>query len=750
MKFRITALIGAATVIMCVASASQRNQHVAKESASSYPIAGSHLLHRDDAMVREYFRKHPEALHPSPLQKGSAWGFTVGSTHTWTSINFTTNVFFDVPSTCRAVGTHCYIFVEDASWGSKVTQAVIDSVEKAFDTATPADPNKGIYEMDVDAFGNPPDVDSDPRIIILIMDIQDGYNGSGGYVAGYFHSVNELPTKGAGSDPNSNHAEIYYLDCNPANLTSEGGLVEGMSTTAHEFQHMIHFNYDQNEMTFINEGCSLVAEVNAGYSLYDQSGYTSEPNHYLFDWRNNDNTAVLRDYSRAARFMVYMRDQFTMGFFKPLVQSTSIGVSGINAALTSIGSSLTFNTVLGDWLIANAVNSSAVDTAYKYKYPVITKVTGDAYFNPNVDTTTRTVQGYAADYISFVNGSDLTASLTLPDQSPLTMKVVTTGSGGTTIGDVTSGTPYHFPEFGNTISTVTFIVMNTTTTSSQQYTLLASGISSSVEMKYDQTEPVGYLPGDPNDTVCVVFNAVSNGTLDSVRVAIRRAGSMKGGVWQYSGKRGGSPLGTPLVTNISAQVTETPSVPYPVPWPNWGVVDLSSQNISTSSSFAVAFVNEGQDGSTMPRVMVTESPIPSQISSLTYVADANPGWFYIPSNSAGDSVFTYLIRAYVSVSNPAGVKQTVELTPREFSLSQNFPNPFNPSTKIRYVLPSQSYVSLKVYDLLGKEIATLVDGVQSAGEQSIDFTAYNIPSGIYFYTLRAGNFIETKKMIVLK
>ena len=86
----------------------------------------------------------------------------------------------------------------------------------------------------------------------------------------------------------------------------------------------------------------------------------------------------------------------------------------------------------------------------------------------------------------------------------------------------------------------------------------------------------------------------------------------------------------------------------------------------------------------------------------------------------------------------------------EFSLSQNYPNPFNPSTTIKFQIPELSFVTFKVYDVLGNEMRTLVNEEKSIGSYEVNFDASGLPSGIYFYRLKAGPFVETKKMLLLK
>ena len=99
---------------------------------------------------------------------------------------------------------------------------------------------------------------------------------------------------------------------------------------------------------------------------------------------------------------------------------------------------------------------------------------------------------------------------------------------------------------------------------------------------------------------------------------------------------------------------------------------------------------------------------------------------------------------------PVAVEIDTILVPNKFELSQNYPNPFNPSTVIRYHLPLVSHVSLKVFDVLGNEIVSLVNEEKPAGSYEAEFNASQLSSGIYLYKIRAGSFVETKKMILMK
>jgi hypothetical protein len=103
-----------------------------------------------------------------------------------------------------------------------------------------------------------------------------------------------------------------------------------------------------------------------------------------------------------------------------------------------------------------------------------------------------------------------------------------------------------------------------------------------------------------------------------------------------------------------------------------------------------------------------------------------------------------------SLTNSSEVREVSSTIPRAFSLGQNYPNPFNPSTKIQFHLASSAFTSLKVYNVLGKEAATLVNDYLQPGNYESTFDASHLSSGLYFYQLQTGNLIDAKKMNLIK
>ncbi|MDP4175537.1 MAG: T9SS type A sorting domain-containing protein, partial [Bacteroidota bacterium] len=117
-----------------------------------------------------------------------------------------------------------------------------------------------------------------------------------------------------------------------------------------------------------------------------------------------------------------------------------------------------------------------------------------------------------------------------------------------------------------------------------------------------------------------------------------------------------------------------------------------------------------------------------------------------------DDVRSQIIDKILSISSTSttDVNANSNAAPKDYELAQNYPNPFNPSTSIKYSIPQNSMVSLKVYDILGKEVASLVNEQKSAGSYEVNFNANSLSAGMYIYELKAGNFTQTKKMMLIK
>jgi hypothetical protein len=122
------------------------------------------------------------------------------------------------------------------------------------------------------------------------------------------------------------------------------------------------------------------------------------------------------------------------------------------------------------------------------------------------------------------------------------------------------------------------------------------------------------------------------------------------------------------------------------------------------------------------------------------------------SNDSSKNYYKSLLSCEVDGNN-YGILTDIgpeEIKLGEYYLKQNYPNPFNSTTTINYSVAKRSVVSIKIFDILGREIQTLVDEEKSPGNYNVKFNGNNLPSGVYFYRLRAGAFSETKKLILLK
>jgi hypothetical protein len=192
---------------------------------------------------------------------------------------------------------------------------------------------------------------------------------------------------------------------------------------------------------------------------------------------------------------------------------------------------------------------------------------------------------------------------------------------------------------------------------------------------------------------------------------------------------------SPLLWASAGSRENAPDAPYTIR--TWYGYDTELKQVVDSISWGVTFAGNPTYDDTVANAQAAR---PRGIAFTASGDTAYVGMFLADSNSVK-----------MFVRNAVGVSRNPDAIAREFELSQNYPNPFNPTTQITFSLKNSSSITLKVYDVLGKEIATLADGVHSAGVYTARFDALHLSGGVYFYTLKTSEgFVETKKMLLIK
>ncbi|MCF8374471.1 MAG: hypothetical protein K9H64_22815 [Bacteroidales bacterium] len=205
-----------------------------------------------------YHENANRAIHEQIKNSKNTTAYSVGDTKTFWRWDLTVMppTWISEPATCRAAGARSYVFVANANWGSSMTQDDVDSVFHYLENVTLNDTSIGIVELATTYFGPIPDeIDNDEKVIFFFSAL--GSFGASVF-DGYFSHFNQMTEAEAQlTGDHSNECEMLYMSCHPVNPTSYSNL----SVLTHELQHLIHFGQDENEDSWINEGCSEFAMV---------------------------------------------------------------------------------------------------------------------------------------------------------------------------------------------------------------------------------------------------------------------------------------------------------------------------------------------------------------------------------------------------------------------------------------------------------------------------------------------------------
>jgi hypothetical protein len=398
-------------------------------------------------------------------------------------------------ATVRGKGSHCYVWVEDSSWNAgHMDSADVAFIVEHFDHLSVRDSTKGVWQWNTGSFGMPPDVDNDSLVNLMYYNIGTFHGYS---FDGFWYFYDEYPDSIAYPQLgyHSNEMEVVYIDDYPNNP----GTDYRVAIVAHEFEHMIHFNYDPAEELWVNEGAAELAMWLYG-SPDRISEFNTAPNNDLTDW-----TGSWGDYIQTYLFFLYMYEQYGERVGEPLiktiVQNPLTNTAGIDSSLAQLGISQTYRSVFTDWVVANYMRDT-IPYGGRYGYygeqvPAFTLMRSHTTYPVDV---TSFVYRWAAVYARFRQGSNLNLGLNGADNGAFKAQVVARDTVNRTfvldsiLLDPLQAGQITIPGFGTTYQEVILIPTNVNPypyDSSFNYTATATGIE----------ENPGLLPARVNLTV---------------------------------------------------------------------------------------------------------------------------------------------------------------------------------------------------------------------------------------------------------
>jgi len=330
-------------------------------SAQNDWVDATHLFEEEVRSVIDTVSRDPE---PMFLMRNRAAApeirsFAIGDTQTFWTKNIVENKFEETRAVLKAIGKNCYVFLEE---GKTLAPEAIEKVRKNFDEV--------IYPTNTTNFGSEwkPGIDGDDRIYLLMFDIKDGYNGTGGFVGGYFYAIDAYQQEKLPVHLKSNEREMLYLDINPSDPASD----RFQNTIAHEFQHMIHFNQDSSEYTWVNEACSQIAPYLCGFGHANQVvSFMRTPDNSLTAWSKQQ---MLANYGQVYFWAQYIStriastDERRRAFIRRMVSQKSQGLSGLNAAIDKQGIKNNVRNLFRSFCVANYLNDDRIARgAYSYE-----------------------------------------------------------------------------------------------------------------------------------------------------------------------------------------------------------------------------------------------------------------------------------------------------------------------------------------------------------------------------------------------
>jgi uncharacterized protein (DUF2237 family) len=679
-----------------------------------------------------------------------------------------------------------------------VSDMRIEEYRQALEEATPdlsLDPSKGVFALDESVFGQAPvyPEGSDGVVDVLVYELASGIAG--------FVSPTDIDPNAKASEGNQGEVLHIWVD---GFSRDDDTRIE--SVTAHEYQHLIMENYDTREIQFVNEGLSEYAQLMVGYTAVIPLYLLVDPPEYnisFFSWRNGEDNIFL-DYTRASTWHGYLGDQLGSELTGSITRHPQIGLEGYKAVLAEANFPRTMDDLIVDFYTALIVNDLSVDPRFGIVDPVRTsqidiQLPKDRRFDglkgteANLDSLV--IQPGGAEYFEWSNVTDLTFTFDAKASSDLIdarrqharLRIIAEPIGGGDV-QVLDFMPSSEPRLvEGTFKKVTLVAADVRPEVLALPAYLHSSWSANANLQIvsyaygqdipfiDQVDgPLAFtMASGPDAAFAVRFPVPPGGQLSDVELGVFHLNEWGQGsenaprdylltIWDNDNGFPGNVIYSEVHEDSSPAQRVTIAA---YRWQDFEFSPALGKTLVLPDTIYVGAREVGVDDNYMViwAARANSQAFPNLRPVDTgYIGGADdqgarvwvPSWdITFTSSAEGDLPLrssALPVRARFIVDPEAvAIEETGEL-PVSMALRQNYPNPFNPSTRIEFALPEAQNVQLKVFDMVGREVATLIDGPRAAGTYKLTVNGSDWASGMYIYRLQAGDRQIVKRMILLK
>ena len=791
------------TVSLCATAFGQDARRVYPESGDSAIKQEPYVIHVTDLLTmspegQEALRKYHERKAAGLLPVRDPQPAKAGELRTFRVLNFTTRELDEIEFESKGdsindpaqSGFRLWVEVAELNNGN-VTDGDIAALIEHLAAKTPPNsfnPDTGVVANVETIFGEPPDVDGDGILDVLLVNVRDDYDGETefGFVAGFVTPADLDGSVGNGAD-------ILYLDTWPMLTSANFGVDAAAQTAAHEYQHFIMYRYDRQELSFINEAISEWSEVALGYPGR-RITYLAAPRDYnvpLYRWNRED---PFDDYQRAGLFMTYYGNRFGVLESGYVTRQAESGTAGLTSALGEIGAGITVPELVYDFHLANYINDTSLGAEFGYTSPdrLDIKATPRRVFEGSASTSTPTetvsiVAGGVA-YVEWrkVNDFKVAVEREALAQQEVRASLIRYGDTGQYVETldvpVNGDTLRVEGESGRAVLVIAGINPDSSP-ASVDYGAAWSPSEAATELvlvQYDDGYAVGrqgtgregaFFSMAARDSAVIATRFTPHAdTSDDRLIHLDRVWVAPYWFSQFTSTGIPADARRDFVLYVwSAKENAPDSVLFQKEFvdPSTAApfftlahveLDLSAESQAIGALPDTVFIGIGELG-TDPNYMIV-GPSAYDGDDISYIGNSvtgrwRPLWdvrFESGDTTATDNTVVPTRAQFILTERPPPPTSVTPLAalPRAVTLEQNYPNPFNPATTISFELPETAHVRLQVFDAMGRRIATLVDRLQPAGRQRVDFHARSLASGIYFYRLETGTASLTKRMMLIK